>query len=95
MEMSAEVVWKSVCMNIIISSVCIYVLLFACVWYLAEEMALLFSLSEAGQVASDHQVRVIQHGIEPTSGRQQGLDIQYTIFTALQYMLTVVAKICL
>lgn len=44
--------------------------------YLAEEVSLLLSVGEAGQVAADHQVRVIQQGVEPTPGGQQGLDTQ-------------------
>lgn len=77
-----------------LNGTCIYyVLVFAGVLYLAEEVPLLLSLGEAGEVAADHQVRVIQHGIEPTPGGQQGLDTQDTMFTALDYMLTVVAKI--
>lgn len=71
----------------------IYFLVFASVLYLAEEVSLLLSLGEAGQVAADHQVRVIQHGIEPTPGGQQSLDIQDVMFTALYYMLSDVAKI--
>lgn len=67
--------------------------MFASVLYLTEEVTLLLSLREAGQVAADHQVRVIQHCIEPTSGGQQGLDTQDTMFTALDHMLKVVAKI--
>lgn len=74
------------------SFTCIYFLVFASVLYLAEEVSLLLSLGEAGQVAADHQVRVIQHGIEPTPGGQQSLDIQDIMFTALYYMLSDVAK---
>lgn len=46
----------------------IYVHMFPCVFYLAEEVSLLLSLGEAGQVAADNQMRVIQHRIKPTSG---------------------------
>ena len=63
-----------------------------CVLYLAEEVSLLLSLGEAGQVAADHQVRVIQHCIKPTPGGQKGLDTQDTRFLALDYMLTVVVN---
>ncbi len=78
----------------LLNGTCIYyVLVLAVVLYLAEEVPLLLSLGEAGQVAADHQVRVIQHSVEPTPGGQQGLDTQHTMFTALNYMLTVVAKI--
>lgn len=66
--------------------------MFASVLYLAEEVSLLLSLGEAGQVAADHQVRVIQHSIEPTPGGQQGLDTQDTMFTTLGYMLPVWLK---
>lgn len=61
---------------------------FPCVFYLAKEVSLLLSVGEAGQVATDHQVRVIQHRIEPTSGGQKGLNTQDTLFTALEYTLT-------
>lgn len=54
--------------------------------YLAEEVSLLLSVGEAGQVAADHQVRVIQQGVEPTPGGQQGLDTQDTLLTALDYI---------
>lgn len=57
----------------------IYVFVFASVSYLAEEVTLLLSTGEAGQVAADHQVRVIQHCVEPTPGGQQGLETQDTI----------------
>lgn len=70
-----------------------YALLFASVLYLAEEVSLLLSVREAGQVAHDHQVSVIQHCIEPAPGGQQGLHAKDTLFTALDYMHKVVAKI--
>lgn len=47
--------------------------IFACVLYLAEEVSFLLSLGEAGQVAADHQVRIIQHCIKPTPGGKQSL----------------------
>lgn len=70
-----------------------YVHTFPCVFYLAEEVSLLLSVGETGQVAADHQVRVIQHRIEPTSGGQKGLNKQDTLFTALEYMLTIVTSV--
>lgn len=60
------------------------------VLYLTEEVSLLLSLHEAGQVAADHQVRVIQHCIKPTPGGEQGLDTQDTMF---KYGTTFVANI--
>lgn len=59
-------------------SVCIHTII-ASVFYLTEEVSLLLSLDKTGQVAADHQVRVIQHGIEPTSGGQERLDTQDTM----------------
>lgn len=68
----------------------IYVHVFPCAFYLAKEVSLLLSVGEAGQVATDHQVGVIQHCIKPTSGGQKGLNTQDTLFRALEYTLTVV-----
>ena len=67
----AEVVWFQ---HTIISSAFVS----AIVLYLAEEVSFLLSVDETGQVAADHQVRVIQHGVEPTPGGQQGLNTQDT-----------------
>lgn len=41
-------------------------------------MSLLISVDEARETASDHHVRVIQHGIEPAPGGQQGLETSET-----------------
>lgn len=41
-------------------------------------MSLLLSVDEARETASDHHVRVIQHGIEPAPGGQQGLETSET-----------------
>lgn len=45
-----------------------------CEFYLAEEVSLLLPGGKAGQVAADHQVRVVQDRVEPTPGGQQSLD---------------------
>lgn len=71
----AEVLWFQ---HTIISSVFVS----AIVLHLAEEVSFLLSVDETGEVAADHQVRVIQHGVEPTPGGQQGLNTQDTTFTA-------------
>lgn len=39
-----------------------------CKFYLAEEVSLLLSWGQVGQVAVDHQVRVIQDCVEPAPG---------------------------
>lgn len=44
--------------------------------HLAEEVSLLLPVGQAGQVAVDHQVSVVQHGVEPAPGGQQGLEAQ-------------------
>lgn len=41
-------------------------------------MPLLLSVDQAGEMASDHHVRVIQHGIEPAPGGQQSLETNKT-----------------
>lgn len=47
-----------------------------CEFHLAEEVSLLLPRGKAGQVAADHQVRVVQDRVEPTPGGQQSLDVQ-------------------
>lgn len=47
-----------------------------CKFYLAEEVSLLLPRGKVGQVAADHQVRVVQDRVEPAPGGQQGLDAQ-------------------
>lgn len=49
-------------------------------FHLAEEVSLLLPRGEAGQVAADHQVRVVQNRVEPTPGGQQSLDAQDNMF---------------
>lgn len=43
-------------------------------FYLAEEVSLLLPGGKVGQVAVDHQVRVVQERVEPAPGGQQSLD---------------------
>lgn len=40
---------------------------------LAEKVTFFLSLCETGQVAADHQVRVVQHGVEPAAGWEKSL----------------------
>lgn len=54
----------------------------ACVFHLAEEVSLFLPRGEAGQVAADHQVGVVQNCVEPTPGGQQSLDAQDNMLIA-------------
>lgn len=60
--------------------------------YLTEEMPLLLSFCEAGEVTSDHQMRVIQHCIEPTPGGQQCLYTHETMFVEINPHLQTITK---
>lgn len=56
-----------------------------CAFHLAEEVSLLLPRGEAGQVAADHQVGVVQNRVEPTPGGQQSLDAQDNMFIVQHY----------
>lgn len=56
-------------------------------FHLAEKVSLLLSRGEAGQVAADHQVGVVQNRVEPTPGGQQSLDAQDNMFIAQPFIL--------
>lgn len=56
--------------------------------HLAEEVSLLLPRGEAGQVAADHQVGVVQNRVEPTPGGQQSLDAQDNMFIVQPFILS-------
>ncbi len=41
--------------------------------YLAEEVTLFLPVGDVRQLAVDHQMSVIQHGVEPAAGREESL----------------------
>lgn len=61
-------------------------------YYLTEEMSLLLFFEKAREVTVNHQMRVIQHCVEPAPGRKQRLHVHKTGFKRLN-MLVVKEKI--
>lgn len=65
-----------------------------CAFHLAEEVSLLLPRGEAGQVAADHQVGVVQNRVEPTPGGQQSLDAQDNMFIVQHYWTLNLSWVC-
>lgn len=54
--------------------------------YLTEEMSLLLFFEKAREVTVNHQMRVIQHCVEPAPGRKQRLYVHKTGFKRLNML---------